>query len=269
MSDVVGAIVHDIDLRQIEDSSAIADIYNLWLEYQVLVFRDQELSPAEQLKFACLMGEPDQYPFLQGMKDYPEITVVLKKKDERVNFGGVWHTDTLYQQRPPKASMLYAVTIPPEGGDTLFANQYEAYATLPDDIKRQIQGKKAVSRSDPVTVSETRKDRIAEQQSASETPSLHGVHPIVRRHPETGKDSLFVSPAHTTEIEGMSLEEGQTLLAKLFQHQTQDSIIARQKWRKNDLVIWDNRCLLHFPLNDYHGHERRLHRITLKGDVPS
>ena len=143
MSDVVGAIVHDIDLRQIEDSSAIADIYNLWLEYQVLVSRDQELSPAEQLKFAFLMGEPDQYPFLQGMKDYPEITVVLKKKDERVNFGGVWHTDTLYQQRPPKASMLYAVTIPPQGGDTLFANQYEAYTSLPDNIKKQIQGKKA------------------------------------------------------------------------------------------------------------------------------
>jgi len=269
MSDSVGAIIHGVDVRHLEDSNEIADIYNLWLKYQVLVFRDQELSPADQLRFSRLMGEPDRYPFLKGMPEYPEITVVLKKKEERINFGGVWHTDTLYQERPPKASMLYAVTLPPVGGDTLFANQYDAYTLLPSEIKELIEGKKALSRSDPASVAETRKDRMKDQQSTPHQPSLWGLHPIVRRHPETGRPSLFVSPAHTTEIEGMPSEEAGELLSELFQYQTRESIIARQRWQKNDLVVWDNRCLLHLPLNDYHGYERRLHRITLKGDVPS
>ena len=265
LSDPIGAVVSGIRIQDLT-ASGFSEINELWLERHVLILREQSLSPSDQLNFACQFGEPDEYPFLDGIEGYPKITAVLKKENETINFGGVWHTDTIYQSHPPKASILYAIELPPKGGDTLFANQTLAYESLDDSIKQRIKDLKAISRSDIGSVAETRADRIKE--SGKSADKLVGTHPMVRTHSETRQKSLYVSPAHTTEIVGLEQEESNSILEVLFRHQTKEEFIGRQEWRVGDVVIWDNRSTLHFPLNDYHGHRRLLHRVTLKGEIP-
>ena len=265
LSDPIGAVLSGVRIQDLT-SSGFSEINELWLERHVLIFRGQSLSPSDQLNFAYQFGEPDDYPFLEGIEGFPKITAVLKKENETINFGGVWHTDTIYQSRPPKASILYAIELPPKGGDTLFANQTLAYDSLDDSIKKRIEDLKAISRSDIGCVAETRADRIKE--SGKSADKLVGTHPMVRTHSETRQKSLYVSPAHTTEIVGLEQEESNSILEVLFRHQTKEEFIGRQEWRVGDVVIWDNRSTLHFPLNDYHGHRRLLHRVTLKGEIP-
>jgi taurine dioxygenase len=266
LSDPIGAVISGIRVQDLT-AGGFSEINELWLERHVLIFRGQSLSPADQLNFASQFGEPDEYPFLDGIEGYPKITAVLKKENETINFGGVWHTDTIYQPRPPKASILYAIELPPEGGDTLFANQTLAYESLDDSMKKRIMDLKATSRSDISSVAKTRADRI--KDSGKGVQKLVGVHPMVRMHDETRRKSLYVSPAHTREIVGLEEEESNSVLETLFHHQIKEEFIGRQEWRVGDVVIWDNRCTLHFPLNDYHGYKRLLHRVTLKGDIPA
>ena len=266
LSDPIGSVVSGVRIQDLT-ANGFSEINELWLERHVLIIQGQSLSPSDQLNFACQFGEPDEYPFLDGIEGYPKITAVLKKENETINFGGVWHTDTIYQSQPPKASILYAIELPPKGGDTLFANQTLAYENLDDSIKQRIKDLKAISRSDIRSVAETRADRIKESGRAAE--KLLGTHPMVRTHSETGRKSLYISPAHTREIEGLEKEESTSILETLFHHQIKEEFIGRQKWRVGDVVIWDNRCTLHFPLNDYHGYKRLLHRVTLKGDIPA
>lgn len=265
LSKAVGAIIEGVKVHDLSIKTFDA-IYRLWLEHSLIIIRNQDIAPDDQVSFAKRFGDPDSYPFLKGIPGHPEINEVLKDKDDKLNFGGVWHTDTPYKKKPPKASMLYAREIPPSGGDTLFSNQYLAQDHLSDDIKEQIKNRYAIFRSDPVEVSQTRSSKKSTQ--LGEDKSFVARHPIVRTHPETNKKSLYLSPAHTTQIEGFDTQASGELLSLLFAHQTKPDFIGRHKWKKGDIVIWDNRCLLHFPINDYHGHRRLLHRITLKGDIP-
>ncbi len=268
LSPAMGAELTGVDLSMPLDDARIVELRAIWLEYHMIVIRGQDLTPVQQLAFAKALGEPDIYPFLTGLDGFPMITEVLKKEDERVNFGGVWHSDTTYQKCPPMATLLYAKELPPLGGDTLFANQYEAFANLSAPLRHVLEQLRAVNAAGKKRVASTRSERLKDSGSGVNPDDLAGIHPVVRTHPETGRKALFVNAAHTINFEGWSAEESQGLLEFLFAHQISPEFQCRLSWQVGDVAFWDNRCVQHYPLNDYHGHRRLLHRITLKGDTP-
>jgi taurine dioxygenase len=263
----LGAEIHGVDLRA-DPSGPVADgIRQALLDNLVVFFRDQELTPAQLLAFAATMGRPVEYPFVAGIAGFPEVIEVAKLEHERVNFGGVWHSDTTYLEEPPMGSMLLAREVPPYGGDTLFANMYLAYETLSPALQEVLCGLRGVSSSAKADVSKTREDRIR-TDGRGETADYEAVHPVVRTHPETGRKSLYVNVAHTTRFDGMTEEESAPLLEFLFRHQVRPEHTCRFVWEVGSLAFWDNRCALHNPVNDYQGFRRRMHRVTLAGDRP-
>ncbi len=262
----LGAEITSVDLRRLSDAE-VQEIRRVWLEYLVVFFRDQELTPAEYMAFAKRLGQPIEYPFVRGIPGFPEIIEVKKLEHEKVNFGGIWHSDTAYLELPPMASMLLAREVPPRGGDTLFANMYLAYESLSEGMKRLIAPLKAVNASSKADVTRTREDRI-KTDGADAKREYIAAHPVVRTHPETGRKALYVNIAHTVRIEGMSEEESAPLLNYLFQQQVRPEFTCRFAWRVGSIALWDNRCAQHNPVNDYHGYRRVMHRITLAGDRP-
>ena len=263
----LGAEISGVDLARPLSEDTVAAIRRAWLDHLVIFFREQPLSPTQFLAFARCFGEPIEYPFVKGLDDHPEIIPVLKLEHERVNFGGVWHSDTAYLDVPPMASMLVAREIPPWGGDTLFANMYLAYETLSDGLKAMLEGLLAINSSAKADASRTREDRM--KDSAREVKKDYvAAHPVVRRHPETGRRALYANVAHTVRFDGMTEEESRPLLEYLFRHQTRPEFTCRFRWRPGSIAFWDNRCAQHNAINDYAGHRRLLHRITLAGDVP-
>jgi taurine dioxygenase len=262
----LGAEVQGMDIARPLAAGIVSEIRRALLEHLVIFFRGQTLGPREQLAFARLFGEPVEYPQLRGLPEYLLVTPVIKLEHERHNFGGVWHSDTTYLERPPMGSMLYAVEIPPVGGDTLFANQYLAYEALSDGLKRTLAGLRAVNSSSKAEVSRSREDRLRE--AGVEQKALEAAHPAVRTHPETGRKALYVNTGHTVRFEGWTESESAGLLDHLFAHQVKPEFTCRFRWTPGSLAFWDNRCTQHLPVNDYHGHRRVMHRITLAGDAP-
>ena len=264
----IGAELSGVDLAKPLDDATVAAIRQAWLEHLVIFFRDQDLSPAQFLAFARRFGEPIEYPFVKGLDEHPEIIPVLKLEHEKINFGGIWHSDTAYLERPPMASLLVAREVPPAGGDTEFANMYLAYETLSDGMKRLLDPLRAVNSSAAADVSRTREDRIKDSARADAKKEYVAAHPVVRTHPETGRRALYVNVAHTVSFEGMTPEESAPLLRYLFQHQVRPDFTCRFRWRPGSIAMWDNRCAQHNAINDYQGHRRLMHRITLAGDTP-
>jgi taurine dioxygenase len=264
----LGAEILDVDLAGELSDDTVAAIRRAWLEHLVVFFRDQDLPPARFLAFARRFGEPIEYPFVKGLDECPQIIPVLKLEHETINFGGIWHSDTAYLDIPPMASMLVAREVPPAGGDTEFANMYLAYETLSEGMKRLIHGLVAVNSSAAADVSRTREDRLKDSARADARKEYSAAHPVVRVHPETGRRALYVNVAHTVHFEGMTEEESAPLLQYLCRHQVRPEFTCRFRWRPGSLAFWDNRCAQHNAINDYQGHRRLLHRITLAGDVP-
>ncbi len=262
----LGAEIAGVDISRPLEDSVVAEIRRAFLDYLVLFFHGQKLTPQSQLAFARRLGEPMEYPQLKGLPECPLITPVVKLEHERVNFGGIWHSDTTYLERPPMASMLYAIEVPPYGGDTLFANQYLAYETLSDAYRKLLDGLIGVNSSLKADASRTREDRL--RAAGLESKVLVGEHPVVRTHPETGRKALFVNIGHTTQFKGLSEDESRPLLEYLFQHQVRPEFTCRFRWQPGSLAFWDNRCAQHNPVNDYHGFRRILHRVTLAGERP-
>jgi alpha-ketoglutarate-dependent taurine dioxygenase len=265
----LGAEIAGVDLSRDLDDETVAALRRAWLQHLVLFFRDQDLPPAHFLAFARRFGEPIEYPFVKGLDEFPEIIPVLKLETERVNFGGIWHSDTAYLDVPPMASMLVARDVVPAGGDTEFANMYLAYETLSDGMKRLLDGLVAVNSSAAADVSRTREDRLKDSARADAKREYTAAHPVVRVHPETGRRALYVNVAHTVRFEGMTQEESAPLLQYLYRHQVRAELTCRFRWSPGSLAFWDNRCAQHNAINDYHGHRRLLHRITLAGDKPT
>ena len=260
----LGAEIHGVDLST---DAPVEAIRRAFLEHQVIFFRDQRLTPAQLMAFARRMGKPVEYPFVKGIEGFPEVIEVKKLEHERHNFGGIWHSDTAYLEIPPMGSMLLAREVPPFGGDTLFASQYLAYESLSEGMRRLLDGLIAVNSSAKADVTRTREDRVKEQEGPFKT--FEAEHPVVRTHPETGRKALYVNVAHTVRFKDMTVEESAALLGFLFEHQTKPEFTCRFQWRVGSLAFWDNRCTQHNPINDYHGHRRVMHRITLAGDRPS
>ena len=256
----LGAEIVGVDLSKGFDEKALRKAL---LEHQVIFFRAQKLDPAQFMAFARTMGKPVEYPFVKGIEGFPEVIEVKKLEHERHNFGGIWHSDTAYLDEPPMGSMLLAREIPPYGGDTEFASQYAAYDALSVGMKRLLDGLVAVNSSAKADVTRTREDRVKEYSRQYEAE-----HPVVRTHPETGRKALYVNVGHTVRFRSMTEQESAPLLEFLFRHQVKLEFTCRWQWQVGDLAFWDNRCTQHNPVNDYHGHRRVMHRITLAGDRP-
>jgi taurine dioxygenase len=264
----LGAELSGLDLSQPLRPQDLAALRSAWLEHGVVFLRDQHLTSEQYMAFAHAMGTPVEYPFVKGIDGFPVIIEIKKLEHEKVNFGGVWHSDTAYLEQPPMATMLLAREIPPYGGDTMFSNQVQAYESLSDGMKRLLDGLVGVNTSAKADVTRTREDRLAEVGRTDANSQYEAEHPVVRTHPETGRKALYVNSAHTARFVGMTEEESAPLLQFLFAHQKKEEFTCRFRWQVGSLALWDNRCTHHFPINDYHGFRRLLHRITLAGDRP-
>jgi taurine dioxygenase len=268
LSGTIGAELHGVDLGEDVDEGCVAEIRRLWLEHGVVFFRDQPLTPARFLLFAKRFGDVVEYPFIKGIEGFPEIIPVVKLEHEKSNFGGIWHSDTSYLERPPMATMLIAREVPPQGGDTIFANAYLAYETLSDGMKQMLDGLIAINSSAKADVSRTREDRLQHMRRDDASKEYRAAHPVVRTHPETGRKALYVNVAHTLRFKDMTEAESAPILRILVEQQTRPEFTCRFNWRVGSIAFWDNRCVLHNPVNDYHGYRRVMHRLTLAGDVP-
>ena len=262
LSNSIGAFIRGLDLREGVNGDALVDIRSAWSRHLVLIFEGQELTPAQQLNFARQLGRVIRYPMVQGLPDYPEIIPVVKLPHETRNFGGVWHSDTTYLPDPPSATLLLARELPPSGGDTQFANMYLAYDALSDQTKQVVNKLTVIQSSAKPRVAKGRSEKV-QIGARSGDIELTAEHPAVRIHPVTGKRALYVNPAHSVRFKTMTSVESEPLLNLLFQHQINPAFTGSYRWKKGAMVLWDNRCVQHYPLNDYHGYKRVMHRITI------
>lgn len=264
----LGAEVDGVDLGRPLGGETVALLRSALLEHLVLFFRDQDLTPELLLAAARQFGTPIEYPFVRGIEGYPEVIEVAKLENERVNFGGVWHSDTTYLEAPPMGTLLLAKEVPPVGGDTIFANMYLACETLSDGMRAMLERLTGISNSAKADASRTREDRIRSAPKDGGNRVLEAEHPVLRTHPETGRKALYVNVAHTIRFGGMTEAESAPLLRYLFEHMTRPEFTCQFRWRPGSLAFWDNRAAQHNAINDYPGHRRLMHRVTLAGDRP-
>lgn len=269
LSGTVGAQIDGLDLSEPLADDVTQAVRQAFVEHGVLVFRDQQLTPEQQVAFGHSFGELDFHPFVEMNRDYPEVLDVITVPDDRMNFGGGWHCDVTFMGEPDLGSILYAVEVPEFGGDTLFASQAAAYEALSDTMRSMVDGLTAVhtaglqyTEGGTSTTSKAMVTRNAEQ--ASEKVE----HPVVRTHPESGRKSIYVNRAFTTHIVGLKRTESQALLNFLFDHAVLERFTCRIRWEPGTLVMWDNRSVQHHALFDYAGQRRHMRRITVKGDRP-
>ena len=267
LSPALGAEIVGIDLSKEINDLTFAQIRDAWHDHLVILLRDQKLSEEDEVRFAEKFGPPAVIHTKQFVRNHPAVMLISNIREDGKPIGALpdgemhFHTDQCHQERPAMASMLYALEVPSAGGNTLFANGYKAYETLPDAIKRRIAGRKALNAYDYETASMKRGTRLAEG-----VPSY--VHPVVRTHPATGRKALYVNRLMTVRIEGLAAQESDEMLDLLFEHQERREFIYEHVWRPGDLVMWDNRCTLH-ARTDFSPDERRLmRRVTILGEKP-
>ena len=248
-----------------------AGLLHLLERHLVLTFREQFLAPAEQSAVAHAMGTPTKaHPVLPAHPEFPEI---LELHGDVGGKSARWHTDVTFIEEPPAASILVSDHTPVAGGDTLWADSRRAYETLSPALREAVGGLRAVHRltpfgyfGEPLELSTSLEEAIALHEAALLVPPV--LHPVVRRHPSTGRPSLFVNSGFTTHIEGLSRIESDHLLALLYEHQSQPELTLRHRWQPGDVVMWDNRATQHYATFDYGDAERRMRRITLRGSRP-
>jgi taurine dioxygenase len=252
LADALGAEIGGIDLARPLEGNVFGKIREAWLEHLVIRFRGQKLSDPQLLEFSRHFGELDPpgpnplgRPFLA---DHPEMNVISNIKEGGVPIGGlgdgeaIWHADMTYVERPPMAAILHAIEIPPAGGDTYWANMYLAYDTLPAGLKRRLEGREAIHDATYNSAGTMRKG----YQDVTDPRSAPGArHPLVRTHPETGRQCLFLGRRRNSYVVGLDLGESENLLDALWAHATQPQFTFRQQWRVGDVLVWDNRCTLH------------------------
>ena len=270
VSGVIGADVYGLDLAAPLDNDTVRRVRSAFNEHQVLFFRDQHLSPAQQIAFGRRFGELGTHPYVAANAEHPEIIDVVTEPDDCVNFGGGWHSDVTFLEEPDLGSILYAVDVPPHGGDTLFANQHAAYDTLSDTMKTVLDGLVGVHSAGPQYggAGYSTQSAAISTQGATEAAASRVEHPVVRTHPETGRKGLYVNPAFTIGIKGLHRAEAKALLTFLFAHATAEVRTCRFRWQPGSVAMWDNRSVQHYALHDYRGHRRVMRRITICGDRP-
>jgi taurine dioxygenase len=271
MDGALGADVIGVDVRNI-GAAELGAINAALLEHHVLALRDQRLDPVALSTFAAKLGEREVYPFAEALPEDPYVVPIVKEPEDESNFGGIWHTDSSYLPEPPGLTMLYAVLLPQRGGDTLFADMHAAYRALPERTRARIDGLTAQFTSSLVHDENGAYAQVAganRNRRAAGTTVTDAIHPVVRTHPCSGSKALYVSLAHTRCFVGQSRDESLPLLTQLAEHAVQSRFCTRLRWTVGTLAIWDNRSVQHFPLNDYPGERRVMHRVILKGERPA
>ena len=263
VSGAVGAEIHGIDLAEPIIDETLSTICHTLADRGVVFFRDQLLTPEQQIAFARRFGNINLNRFLAHADGYPEIALVVKEPHQTKNIGGGWHTDHSYDREPALGSILYARKVPRSGGDTLFASMYAAYEALSDGLKTTLEGLRARHSSRHVFGVERAdmKGRIGNPELATQD----AVHPVVITHPESGRKALYVNPGFTLGFEGWTEDESRPLLDYLYGHAVKPEFTCRFQWQKGSLAFWDNRATWHYAANDYQGEHRLMHRITLDG----
>lgn len=261
-----GAYVSGIDLARLNDEEALA-LRALLFKHGALFFRDQNIAPKDHIRLAEQFAPIDVNRYFPKADGYDQIAKVEKVPGQNDNIGGAWHTDHSYDREPALGSILVARELPPQGGDTLFADMAKAYDTLDEKTKQEISTLKAIHGSEHVFGKEgvyTNSDQAS--LAADETAELpETAHPVVIRHPGSGRPILYVNPSFTLRIEGQSPEQSRPLLEKLYVHAIKEENWHRFQWTPGSVAMWDNRATWHFALNDYQGHYRLMHRITMTG----
>ena len=260
----LGAEIMGADIRNPSDLDSIKSAF---AEHSVIVIRDQEITPDDHLAFARQFGDINVNRFFKALDSHPSIAVVFKDKDHKQAVGESWHTDHSYDQVPALGSILHAIELPPVGGDTLFVSMEMAYDALSHKMQEFLKGlsawhssRHAFGRS--TTDNETSKTGRYLNPDAATQDALH---PIVIKHPLSGRSCLYVNPAFTTRIDGLSEPESEAILTMLYRHMQQPEFQCRVRWRVGDVTMWDNRATWHKAINDYHGHRRLMHRVTVEG----
>jgi taurine dioxygenase len=268
VSPTLGARIEGIDLSQPLSDTAVAALRQALLDHEVLFFENQELTPAQQRDFAARFGKLHVHPIRPSVPGMPEV-LVLDNQPASETDNGNWRADTTFIETPPLGSILYAREVPPLGGDTIWSSLRAAYNGLSErlrDFLATLDAEHDLTRSFPPEAASSSFGIERYSWARREHPPV--VHPVVRTHPETGRDSLFINPGFTTRILGVSPAESQKLLDLLNEHTQRPEYTVRWSWKPNSLAFWDNRVTQHYTVNDYQPNRRVMHRATILGDRP-
>ena len=272
ISGACGAVVDGLDLSQDIDEQRIGEVKRAFHENLVVFFRGQNLTEDQHKAFGRKFGTLNIHPRYEPLDGHPEIFPIRKDPEHKNNIGDVWHQDLTHLEEPPLGSILYALEVPPYGGDTMFANQYLAYDALSDGMKELLDGMIAVhdnlrqSPSISADRNSTRTSKLREDPDEVDEPEME--HPVIVTHPETNRKALYVNSVRTRRFKDMTVEESEPLLNYLIEHSHKPEFTCRFKWEKGSVAFWDNRCLMHYALNDYPGHKRYMNRVTVNGSRP-
>ena len=263
----IGVEVSDFSLSDLTEEN-ISFLRSKWVEYGLIVFPKLPLSHDEFKDFALSFGNFGDDPFISSLPDYPNIAEIKRSANEKATpFGGTWHSDWSFMKKPPSATLLHSKIIPPVGGNTLFANTEKSFAALPEKMKNKLRNLKVIHSAKIPYADDGFYALEKEERSMKTLPSKEAKatfsHPMIKIHPETKKECLFINPVYTINIEGFSEDESQELLWELYEHMTQDKFVYEHIWNEDMLIMWDNRTVMHQASGGYDGYDRLLHRITL------
>lgn len=269
LSPALGGIISGVDIAAGVSNEQFAEIRQAFIDYSVIFFRDQQITPDQHIEFARRWGEINVNRFFQAVDSHPIIAEVRKEADQKANIGAEWHTDHSYDEIPAMGSILYAREVPTVGGDTLFASMYAAYDALSDGLKQMLSTMNAEHSSrhvfGEVAYGDRDLDDLGSRLGNTDAATQDSIHPVIIRHPLSGKSSLYVNGDFTVKFENWTQEESQPLLDYLYSHARQNEFTCRFHWQQGSMAIWDNRATHHCALNDYHGERRLMHRITIDG----
>ena len=272
-SGACGAVISGVDLSHELDDAVVAEIRRALLDHHVVFFREQSLTPDEQVAFSRRFGPYSPVPFVEALTEHPEVIAVVREPSEQrgLVFGGLWHSDFSFLPQPPMGSILHAIEVPPYGADTIWADQYLAYRGLSRALRSMLAPLRGVHSA--VNAYSRKMQAIHDMFSGmtvktSDDANATHEHPAVRVHTETGQPALFVNAQYTIGLAGFHIDESQLLLGHLFSSSTQPGYTCRWQWSAGDVAFWDNRCVQHMVMADVEGFRRYMHRTTVAGETP-
>jgi taurine dioxygenase len=268
----LGAFVDDVDLTVEVDDATVEGLREALDEHLVIFLRGKDMTLDDLERLTDQLGGRDVTPFVTPLADRPYVIRVIKEPEDTVNFANAWHTDLSYLPAPPSYTLLHAWETPASGGDTIWANQQRAFTTLSDGLRTTLRELRAVHSAGFAYGTGGYLDSVKGKSSMAIEPSEEAfrkhVHPLVTRHPRTGRPSLFVNGTYTTKIDGWTAGESAGLLGYLYRHAVNENFTCRVRWEPKMLAIWDNRATQHFAVNDYPGQRREMYRTSVKGAPP-
>ena len=267
LTGALGAEIEGVDLSRPLEPAVADEILRAFQEHLVIYFRDQKpLTPEQHIQFAGLFGALQPIPHIFSIDGYPQVQKVLRETDDKRRVvGGAWHNDSTFMDTPPTAVIMRAIDIPEVGGDTLFTNLYRAYETLSPKMREIIDGLDAIHSGKKLFGTGANQKTVMMKTMDTDEGDRETVHPVVPRHPVTGRKHLFVNTVFTQRIDGMTEEESRPLLGYLYEHAALPEFTCRVRWENNMVLVWDNRAAYHRAVPDYAGHRRYLERVTTGG----